>query len=265
VAACAARGVPIGLTFHSLANPEVAANPWRWRPGSLARVTRRCSWVSTCGASCADELAALLGSAGGRARVVANGCDPDRGPAPSRPRPFVLCAGRLAPLQGIDLLLLAWQDVRALASRRRAAPRGGRVRGEDAQGAGRRLGAGRERPIPRTIAARAAARADAGVLIPRDPVALRGVRAGGARGHVLREGRRFRRCRVSADLRPSPGQRLAGPRDADALRDAMLALLERPRMRAAMGKTRAGNRPALHLGRRGAPISRFTRAPAVPG
>jgi len=114
-AAAEASGVRIGATFQDFGNPPILPAEAR----KLEKFLSRCAWITALSRDSARRVAAVLPKAAKRIRVIGNGwADEPRPPRPARgAAPFVLCASRLLPYKGIDVLLMAWSDVRRAGSK----------------------------------------------------------------------------------------------------------------------------------------------------
>lgn len=107
-----ADGRPLVASLH-LVLPDYL--PHAGGRAGLGAVLERASAVTTVSRSAREALKAIFPAQALRSSVVPNGSGPRRlGRAPRIPRPFLLCAARLAPYKGADLLVLAF--ARALES-----------------------------------------------------------------------------------------------------------------------------------------------------
>jgi glycosyltransferase involved in cell wall biosynthesis len=110
-AACRLRGVRMGLTIQDIPAPT---RPRWWRDLWSRNFLGHCAYVAAVSRKVADAVAAIFPDMRGRLAVVPSGFSPEELSAIAacpRPRPFVLCIGRLAVYKGIDILLMAWKDV----------------------------------------------------------------------------------------------------------------------------------------------------------
>ncbi len=113
-AACESRRVPFGVTFQDFGN---AANFLPERDGGLpffllGRMLRRARWVSGVSRSVAADVERHFPRV--RVEAVPNGYDPDEiGATPDDGgRPYVLCVANGGHYKGLDVLLMAWAQLR---------------------------------------------------------------------------------------------------------------------------------------------------------
>jgi glycosyltransferase involved in cell wall biosynthesis len=106
--AAAAAGTRIAATFQDFGNPPLGDRDARRLGDFLAR----CHRVTALSKSSARLISTAWPGLAGRLRVIGNGWEPRSGrPSARLSRPFVLCASRLLPYKGIDVLLVAWRDL----------------------------------------------------------------------------------------------------------------------------------------------------------